>query len=110
MNNQLLLYKGGIQHAAIEASSSGDTTVVSAKTGKHIVVLSMSIVGVTAVGVKWKSGSTTISGVQEYPDTGGIVRPWNPGGWMQTAAGEALVINLDGAVQVGGELTYQVVE
>ena len=110
MNNQLLLYKGGIKHVAIEASSSGDTTVIAASTGKRFLVLSMSIVGAAAVGVTWKSGSTTIGGKQEYPATGGIARNFNPAGWFMTAPGEALVINLDTAVQVGGELTYQILE
>jgi len=118
MKGDFLYYAGApVKHAKIEATASGNTAIVAAvaatatNPARRIAVLSLSIVAGTAVGVEWRSGTTTvISGKQEYPDAGGIVRAHNPMAWFKTAPGEALNINLDGASQVGGELVYQLIE
>lgn len=107
---QHLFYPGGIKNVAINTASSGDATLVAAVAGKSIVVLSGSFVVSGAVTVGFKSGSTVISGAQAHAANGGIVRPHNPVGWFKTAPGEALVIALGGAVQVSGELVYQVID
>jgi hypothetical protein len=40
---------------------------------------------------------------------GGIVLPFNAGGWFQTAVGDSLLINLSAGVAVGGSLSYSTV-
>lgn len=66
------------------------------------------IVAAAAVTATWKSGSTEKSGPIALAANGGVAAP---GGspetrWLETAAGEALVLNLGGAVSVGGHVTY----
>lgn len=97
-----------VKHAAIAASASGDNTVVAAVSGKAIYLLAYNIMSNGAVNAKWKSGaSTDLTGLAYMDAAGkGKVCNYNPKAWCKTAAGEALVLNLSGAVAVGGEITY----
>lgn len=97
-----------VKHAAIAVSSSGDNTIVSAVSGKRIFLLAYNIMSNGIVNAKWKSGaSTDLTGLTYMDAAGkGKVCPYNPKAWCKTAAGEALVLNLSGAVAVGGEITY----
>ena len=95
--------------ATIVASSSGATTIVAAVTGKRIRVLSLRLTAAAAVNAKWQSHTapTDITGLNYYAAAGGgEVLPFNPVGWFQTIAGDALDINLSNAIAVGGHLTY----
>jgi hypothetical protein len=95
--------------AKIVASSSGATTIVAAVTSKKIRVLALKLTANAAVNVKWQSHvtPTDLTGLSYYAAAGdGEVLPFNPVGWFDTVAGEALDINLSGAVAVGGHLTY----
>jgi hypothetical protein len=96
----------------IDVSASGDTTLVAAVSGRRIKVLSYVIVVADTVTVKFKSGSTDITGPFTFVSGGsGVSSPaaLSSMGFIPafvTAAGEALVINLSAAKQVGGHLTY----
>ncbi len=94
--------------AVITASSSGITELVAASAGKKIRVISYNYVVNAAVNVAFRSGSTTvIGGLGYWGEQGrGKVAPYNPDGWFETAAGEALNVNLSGNVAIGGELVY----
>ncbi len=96
------------KRAVITASSSGATTIVSAVTGKKIRVLSCGISANAAVNVKFQSHATPtdITGLLYLTDKGGYGAGFSPAGHFETVAGEALDINLSGAVAVGGFLTY----
>jgi hypothetical protein len=50
-----------VEHAPIVASSSGDNTIVSAVTGRRIVVVNFEVVNAvaTAQAITWKSGAST---------------------------------------------------
>lgn len=100
------------EFAAISASSSGDNTLVAAPAaGKRIVVLALVLNPAAAVDLTLKSGSTTLVALGGFRDTGepaGLALSLNPGGYFECAAGEALVLNLDGAVAVKGFLNYEV--
>jgi hypothetical protein len=94
--------------APIVASSSGATTVVAAVASKKIRVLRWSLSSNGNVNVKWQSHvtPTDLTGLHymtQYSTAGGA---YTNVGIFQTIAGEALDINLSGAVAVGGELTY----
>jgi hypothetical protein len=102
MLNSNVQYK----YATVVASSSGNTAVVAAVSGKRIVVVAHKILANAAVNVKWQSASTDITGLSYLAANGGEVLPYNPAGWFRTTAGEALNINLSGAVAVGGHITY----
>jgi len=96
------------QFATIVASASGATTIVSATAGKRIRVLRWSLSANGAVNAKWQSHvtPTDLTGLHymtQFSTAGGS---YCPVGLFQTVSGEALDINLSGAIAVGGELTY----
>lgn len=94
----------------INASASGNTTVVAAVTGKSIYIISMEFLCAGAVTVEWQSGTggAVISKGQAFPLGGGKVLPFNPGTWGNTAISTLLNINLSAAVQVSGSVQYVV--
>lgn len=83
-------------------------TALAAITGKVIRVLSYTLTTAAEVGLTFKSDSTTIAG--PMPLSAGVSPPYNPEGHFDTASGEALVITLDDAVEVGGHLTVAIVD
>lgn len=93
--------------ATISASSSGNTTVVTAVTSKKIRVLRFTLISNGSVNVKFRSSTagdlTGAMPTQQYSGTGAS---FCPVGVFETASGETLQINLDAAVSVGGFLTY----
>lgn len=93
----------------ISASSSGANTVVAAVTSKKIRVLAWDVKVNAAVNFKWQSHVTPTDLTGLYYNSGqgdGVARAFCPVGYFETVAGEALDINLSGAVAVGGVLTY----
>lgn len=94
--------------STISASSSGNNTIVSAVTEKKIRVLQMDLVSNGTVNVKFQSGAggTDITGLSYLIANTGIVRPFSPYGWFETASSSLLNLNLSGAVAVGGSLLY----
>lgn len=96
------------QFATVVASASGVTTIIALTAGKKIRVLAMQLTANASVNVKWQSHvtPTDITGLAYLASNGGYVLPFNPAGWFQTISGEALDINLSGAVAVGGSITY----
>lgn len=100
--------------AAITASASGATQVVAAATlngtARKIRVVSYVIVANAAVNVKFQSHTAgDLTGLLYNAANGGVAAPFSPVGWFETVAGEALDINLSGAVAVGGHLTYTLI-
>ncbi len=93
-------------YAPITASSSGNTAVVSGVSGKKIRVIAFTLVSNGTVNVKWQSNTTDLTGLSYFIANTGEVDGPNEYGWMQTAAGEDLNINLSGNVAVGGKMTY----
>lgn len=92
--------------AVISASSSGDNAVVASVVGKKIRVLRWSASANGTVSIKWRSATTDVTGLSyliQYASAGGA---YCPVGIFETASGEALNLNLSGAVAVGGVLTY----
>ncbi len=94
-------------------AGNGANTIVAAITGKVIRVHSLVISNstTTATSAIWKSGSTSIGGVQYYGSNAErpTVYPHNPDGWFETAAGEALVLTLEAARPHTGHLMYSVI-
>ncbi|SDC06225.1 hypothetical protein SAMN05216337_1001158 [Bradyrhizobium brasilense] len=94
--------------AKISASASGANTVIASVSGKKIRVLEWNVLPHDAVNIKWQSHTAgDITGLLELAAKGnGIARPFNPVGYFETTAGEALDLNLSSAVAVGGSLVY----
>lgn len=103
----------GISRVAINASSSGDNTLVAAVTNGKIQVEKIVLIPNAAVTIKFKSGSTDITGAMNLAAAGnGYTEDANYNGvhGLEAATGEALILNLSGAVQCGGYLVYRVVK
>lgn len=99
--------------AKIDTASSGNTTIVAAdNAGRRVVVTAFAFVCGGTVSVKFRSGaSTDLTGAMPFVANGGMSSPSAGGdtaGYsvLETAAGESLVINLSGAVQVSGWVSY----
>jgi hypothetical protein len=94
--------------ATISASSSGDNTLVAAVPSKRIRVTSYLLSASAAVNGKFQSETAgDISGLHYWASAGqGATPAYDPTGIIQTVAGEALQLNLSGAVPVGGWLKY----
>jgi hypothetical protein len=100
-----------IKRAAISAASSGNNTLVAAVADKKIKVLSVLLVGATAVTVAFQSGAggTALTGVMSLGATAGFVLPppADPNMfWFETGVNTLLNLSLGGAVQVSGVITY----
>ena len=95
------------KHAKINATASGDTTVVSAVTGAKIRVISVVFTCSEQVNVAWKSGaSTTKINAMPWAALGGMAENFKPGHFFETDSGEAAVINLSKTANVRGILNY----
>lgn len=93
--------------AAISASTSGDNTVVAAVTSKKIRVLNYTLMANGTVNAKWKTGTLTdLTGLLYLVANTGATPAFSPVGQFETAAGEALTLNLSAAIAVGGHLAY----
>lgn len=95
-----------VKFAPVDASASGDNTLVAAVTGSALRVLSITLVAVGAVTATLKSGASTArSGGMPLAANGGLTAQ-APQGLVETASGEALVLGLSAAVAVGGMVSY----
>jgi hypothetical protein len=98
--------------AAIAASASGDNTVVAAVSGKKIRVKAWSASNLTAAAqaIKWRSGTTDLTGLWGAGAAIGTIATHDLGPtgdfYFETVAGQALVLNLAAAVAVGGSVQY----
>jgi hypothetical protein len=94
--------------AAISATSSGDNTIVAAVGSKKIRVLSLFFTANGTVTTRFESAAsgTALTGQSDFIVNTGIVLPFNPTGWFETIAGELLNLELSGAVEVAGGLSY----
>lgn len=101
-------YRLPVKYAYLDATGAGNTAIVAAVTGKKIRVLAVAAHALTAVTIHFESSTTQISADVAAGATGGYVRPMGqlPYGWFETAAGEALNVNLSSAVATGIDLVY----
>jgi hypothetical protein len=104
-----------IASVAINTSTSGDNVIVAAVPKKIIRAIFFSLNAAAAVNVGWRDGAagTFISGPTPMSGNNNFVVDWAlpmPTGYtighFETTAGNALVLNLSGAVLVGGHLIY----
>lgn len=96
------------KYAVIDHATSGDNTLVAAVADKKIRVLSLFLVAAGTVNARFESGAggTALTGQMTLAINNAIILPHNPHGWMETAAGALLNLELSGAVSVDGALTY----
>lgn len=97
-----------IGFAAINVAGLGNNTLVAAVTGKKIRVLGVVLIAGGTVNVRFESGAggTAMSGIIELTAQAGFTAPTTEIGWMETAAGSLLNLELSAAVNVDGFLVY----
>ena len=98
--------------AIISAASSGDNTVLAAVTLKRARVIGVHMVAAGAVVARFESaaGGTALTGAMSMI-TGVPFTAYNPLGlFEQDVINELLNLELSGAVQVSGWLTYQLID
>lgn len=98
-----------IQHIPIAAASSGVNAIKAAVTGKVYRVLALCLSASGSVNAKWQSASTDKTGLYYLVANNLVTLPYNQEGWLETVAGEALNLNLSGAVAVGGHVTIEII-
>ena len=99
---------GVAKRAKIDNATSGDNELVAAVTGKAIRVVDVMLVSTGTVNARFESsaGGTALSGVINLTAQAGFAPGYNRAGHFQTVAGEALNLELSGAVSVDGWLVY----
>jgi hypothetical protein len=97
--------------APITAAAAGDNAVVPSVTGKKIRVRGFALYNGVATGqnAKWRSGTTDITGLLYGAAAIGLIgaaqAPANDF-LFETAAGQALNLNLSAATVTGGWVVY----
>lgn len=97
-----------VKQVGLNATASGDTTVIALVASKKLRVIGIIFTVSAAVAVAWKSGATTTKiEAMSWSQDGGVAAPnMTPGWFMETDAGEALVVNLSINANVRGTLWY----
>ena len=89
------------------AASQTDSQIVAAVAGKHIRVLAYIVqCGGTATTILFSSASSAISPTFANAANGGSVVPFNPVGWFETNAGEALNVTTGAGSTTGVLVRY----
>lgn len=100
-----------LKHADVDATTSGNTQLVAAVTGKKIQVVSVLLTNKdsSTVTTKFQSATTDITAAHmSAASGGGYSRNAGPNSWLfETASGVALNLNLGGAGSVGCDVSYR---
>lgn len=96
---------------AVSASALGDSTLLAAAANTKYRVRGLALSAGGAVNVTWKSAGNALTGAMPMATGTPHVLPLggsnsDPLFWFETSPGEALILNLSAAVQVGGVLDY----
>ena len=97
-----------IKRAFVNASAAGDNELVTAPgAGIKIRVISLvAVAGAASNTLTFRSATTAISAGFPLAANGGMVLNENTSGWFQTAANEALNVNISGSTLVAVSITY----
>jgi len=105
-NTPLIVAHSTVLYAPISATGSGNTEVVGAVSGKRIRVIAYAVIANATVSIKFRSGTTDITGSMRVVEGGGIAHAYD-GGLFQTAVNQPLNINLSNNATVGGYVVYR---
>ena len=100
---------GDIGFATVNSNDDTDAEIVAAVTGRKIRVLAMHLSAASAVDVVFEdaAGGADLTGTLNLTATDlNMTFPYNPFGWFETTAGNALSRDLSGAVAVTTFLVY----
>jgi len=105
-NSPLTVGYSTVQYATINATTSGNTQVVGAVSGKRIRVIAYAVIASATVNIRFRSGTTDITGSMRVVEGGGIAHAYD-GGLFETAVNQPLNINLSTNATVGGYVVYR---
>jgi len=105
-NSPLIVAHSTVLYAPINATTSGDTQIVPAVSGKRIRVIAYAVIANATVSIKFRSGTSDITGSMRVVEGGGIAHAYD-GGLFQTAVNQPLNINLSANATVGGYVVYR---
>ena len=92
----------------INFATSGNNDLIPAATDKQILLFRLLIVFESAVTIEFRDGATNaLTGSMTFGAGGSISLDEEDEPWFTTTAGNALVLNLDSAVQVSGRAYYR---
>lgn len=91
--------------ASINASSSGNNTLVAAVAGQTVRVYALFLVVAGTVGIKFNGGSD-LTGVMTFGAGGGMVLDRMGVPWFTSTVANGFILNLSAAVQVSGRIYY----
>jgi len=96
-----------VKYQKIEASVSGDNTLITGVAGERQIVVGIVLVAAGTVAAKLKSAATEIYGPMQLLSGSGFALPSSNVPWLIGGVGESIILNLGGAVAVGGCIIYQ---
>jgi hypothetical protein len=102
----MALFGGFLKCVPIAASASGANVLVAAVSGKKLRVHGFSLSFSGTANGKFTSAASDITGLYYGLASTQVVVPNSELGYFETAAGEALGINLSAAIAVGGVVCY----
>ena len=90
----------------IAVTAAGNNTLVAALTGTSIRIVALYFISSNTNTVTLKSGTNALTGAMDFTSQERMVLPLNEYGWMETNAGEALIMTTTKGYNVSGMLTY----
>ena len=108
-----LLNSDKLYKADINIATSGDNTIIAAPTTGYIAIDHINLLPTSAVSVQFKTGSTAYGGAYPLDTKQSLVLDnamQHDHGVITCGNAQAFIINLGGAVQVGGFVRYRIVE
>lgn len=106
------IFHQNVLKADINISSSGDNTIIAAPSEGYIAIDHINFLPTDTVEVQFKDGATNYGGPYPLDAKQAFVLEnamASEKGVITASAGEAFIMNLDAAVQVGGFIRYRVV-
>ena len=105
-NSPFTVEYSAVKFASINADTAGDKLIVPAVSNKRIRVIAYAVVATEPTSIKFRSGTTDITGSMLLVQGGGIAHAYD-GGLFQTAVNQPLNINLSINATVGGYVVYR---
>lgn len=98
-----------LKTAKIDASSSGNNTLITGEVGKQIRVHQIFIVLGGDVDIKFLSSTTELTPAMNMLQYGSFVLDYSGFPWFEVARDENFILNLSAAVAAGGRVYYSLV-
>jgi len=93
--------------AAINRATTGELLAAVANKKLRILAMWFTVAADATVALSSNTGGTVLAGAATIKAGGGIVLPYNPKGWMETAATNTnFYVTLGTACQISGSITY----